>query len=446
MLTQDQYYIDIKGKNICSEPKAKEHIVNPYTTMTDVLDSNLLKNGTLSNTVEQEEETSPIDSQTQENYRKWKANSIQLYDYLNTVNSIWPSWTVQFFPDREINRNKRPIYRLLTGTYTSGQMDEYVQLGNFTVKDDIELVDLNKYDHDSQEFNSSDPIVGKFQNIQKFLHRGEINKLRYLPQNPNLISSINDKGHVHIFDKTKLPSLPVDDFRFEMSLQYHKDEGFGLNWNNNKEGVLLTSSMDGTTATWDITKFSKSAPVITTPIHAYKTDEKGTNDCQWNPLHDSIFATVGEDNNVKIFDERKQGNELIRSNNKLHSGGINALSFNNHNSFALSTADSDGKLNIWDLRAIASPIFEITSAHQGSISSVKFNPNKPELLATAGSDDSIVNIWNLSREPKDQLVFKHAGHMLGVNEVAWNPNDYRMISSVSNDNTVHIWKPSKQFI
>lgn len=46
-------------------------------------------------------EESGIDTQTQETYRAWKANAPALYDYLNTYNNVWPSLTVQFFPDKD---------------------------------------------------------------------------------------------------------------------------------------------------------------------------------------------------------------------------------------------------------------------------------------------------------------------------------------------------------
>lgn len=36
--------------------------------------------------------------------------------------------------------------------------------------------------------------------------------------------------------------------------------------------------------------------------------------------------------------------------------------------------------------------------------------------------------------------------MLGINDIAWNPHDDWMIGSVSNDNTLQVWKPSKQLI
>lgn len=51
----------------------------------------------------------------------------------------------------------------------------------------------------------------RFQITQKINHEGEVNKARYMPQNPDLIASKAVKGSVFIFDRTKHPSEPVAD-------------------------------------------------------------------------------------------------------------------------------------------------------------------------------------------------------------------------------------------
>lgn len=47
-----------------------------------------------------------------------------------------------------VEENKKYKYRLLSGTFTSGQREDYLQLGSFTVKSEIEEVDISKYDQD----------------------------------------------------------------------------------------------------------------------------------------------------------------------------------------------------------------------------------------------------------------------------------------------------------
>jgi histone-binding protein RBBP4 len=44
--------------------------------------------------------------------------------------------------------------------------------------------------------------------VQKINHQGEVNRARYMPQNPDLIATKTVSGEVLIFDRTKHPSEP----------------------------------------------------------------------------------------------------------------------------------------------------------------------------------------------------------------------------------------------
>jgi len=52
------------------------------------------------------------------------------------------------------------------------------------------------------------PTTPKIQIIQKIVHPGEINKARYMPQNPDLIATKCTSGEILIFDRTKHSSEP----------------------------------------------------------------------------------------------------------------------------------------------------------------------------------------------------------------------------------------------
>lgn len=43
---------------------------------------------------------------------------------------------------------------------------------------------------------------------QRIGHEGEVNRARYMPQNPDLIATKTTKGDVWVFDRTKHPSKP----------------------------------------------------------------------------------------------------------------------------------------------------------------------------------------------------------------------------------------------
>lgn len=376
-------------------------------------------------------------------YINWKNNSIHLYNYLSTVNLIWPSLTVEFFPDIE-SANEKQKFRLLTGSFTSGQSDEFLTLSSFSKDSDIELAKLSNYDVELEEFTRSSTGNNKFRVDQKILHNGEVNKARISPHKPDLICSINNKGEIYVFDKTRHSTtlLNSQGFKYDLKLvPKHKEEGFGLCWNNNKEGLLATGSMDGNVKIFDLNSYKKSDSRELSQSMELAVDEGGVNDVKFNLNHDSVVTAVGESNIIKMIDLRtKSVVKASDSSRSHHSSGINTLSFNANNDFCIATGDSSGLINIWDYRNLESPLRNVQGAHDDAITSVAFNPEYSELLLSSGND-SKVKIWDLAQPAGEELRFVHGGHLLPVNESCWNINDPQMVASVSNDNTLHVFKP-----
>lgn len=86
------------------------------------------------------------------------------------------------------------------------------------------------------------------------------------------------------------------------------------------------------------------------------------------------------------------------------------------------------------------------------ISAIQWNPQIPQILATADQQSGLVKIWDASGEQEDSnaennmLLFVHGGHMLGVNDISWSQHDPWTMCSVSNDNSIHIWKPAANLV
>lgn len=90
---------------------------------------------------------------TNEEYKIWKKNAPFLYDLIVTHALEWPSLTCQWFPDRERPAGKGyEQHRLLLGTHTSGQDQNYLQIAHVqlpTTSDGDEApLDTTKYDED----------------------------------------------------------------------------------------------------------------------------------------------------------------------------------------------------------------------------------------------------------------------------------------------------------
>ena len=90
----------------------------------------------------------------------------------------------------------------------------------------------------------------KFNIIQKIDHKGEVNKARYQPQNPNIIATMCTDGRVMIWDRTKHPLQPTGHVNPQMELHGHELEGFGLSWSPHQAGHLATGSEDQTVRLW----------------------------------------------------------------------------------------------------------------------------------------------------------------------------------------------------
>lgn len=106
------------------------------------------------------------------------------------------------------------VHRVLLGTHTSGQAQDYLQIATVHLpkRDDSSSADrLDRADYDDErgELGShSLPVQPRIQVIQKINHPGEVNRARYMPQNPDLIATKAVSGEVLVFDRTKHSSEP----------------------------------------------------------------------------------------------------------------------------------------------------------------------------------------------------------------------------------------------
>jgi histone-binding protein RBBP4 len=140
-----------------------------------------------------------------EEYKTWKKNAPYLYDLVITHALDWPSLTCQWFPDKDTPANKPyTTHRLLLGTHTSGQAQDYLQIASVQIPKRDEILDRDNYDEQRGELGGHTiPPQPRIQIIQKFNHDGEVNRARYMPQNPDLLATKAISGQVLIFDRTK---------------------------------------------------------------------------------------------------------------------------------------------------------------------------------------------------------------------------------------------------
>lgn len=188
-----------------------------------------------------------------EEYKIWKKNAPYLYDLVVTHAFEWPSLTVQWFPDLEkVEGKDYSLQRLLLGTHTSDNEPNFLQIASIQLPNEDTDIDASKFDEDRGEYGGYGNIPCRINIQQKILHDGEINRARYMPQNPCVIATKVTVGDVYIFDYTKHPSIPSPDSvcNPDLRLKGHSQEGYGLSWSPKLKGHLLSASDDGTVCLW----------------------------------------------------------------------------------------------------------------------------------------------------------------------------------------------------
>lgn len=406
------------------------------------------------------DETEAIDSKTQQRYRVFKKNSPFLYEYLFTSPLVWPSLTVLFFPDLELQQRANSSagatngisQRLLLGTFTSGQAIDAISIDLFTYHHQLNLnisIDQWSYNLEKQEFELTTLPKTKLATLQTIFHDGDVNKLVYMPQNPDVIASANNVGDILVFNRTKHSAIKTvassekantPQLRLIGDSPNASAEIFAVDWNKQREGLIVSGAMNGLLNVHDIREsYDKRKDDRIKPIWSRK-DSHGINDAEWIPDHDSIFVCGDESGILSITD--------IRSGTlpkKAHNAGIalNSISINPSDSFCLASGNSEGTIDLWDMRNLSSSVSQI-SAHSDAITQLKWHPKHRSVLGSA-SADRLVKIFNVANAA-EPLLFSHEGHMLGVNDFDWSKHVEWMVASVADDNSVHIWLPATELL
>ncbi|EGV62104.1 Chromatin assembly complex, subunit 3 [Yamadazyma tenuis] len=416
-----------------------------------------------------------LDQQAHSNYRIWKKNTPFLYDYISTHALLWPSMTIQFFPDldkpsdnqippttqqsKDIDHNV--VYqRLLLGTFTSNQAVDSISILQLPYYDNLNKhlnIDKLNYNPDKSEFEMTTVPKKKMSMLQKINHLGDVNKLVYMPQNPDVLVSGNDYGSLVIYDRTKHSSykntsdsedINKPQLTLQSSNQGEGEQIFAVDWNKQKEGTIVSGKMNGSVNIHDIkSSFTSTDSTDIHPLRTYDCFFHGVNDVQWVPDHEAIFAFVDEGGAFKLVDTRTTGSTAI--DRSITQGPANTLSFNPQNSAYTVIGDGSGNISVWDIRNIkhsGSEVLTIQKAHDEVITRVKWHPKFHSVFGSS-SGDKTVKIFDVGQcEKNNGMVFVHSGHMLGVNDFDWSLHDDWMVGSVADDNSLHVWKPSYDIV
>ena len=232
-----------------------------------------------------------------EEYKIWKKNAPYLYDLVVTHALEWPSLTCQWFPDVERPAGKDyKMQRLLLGTHTSDEEPNYLQIATVQLPLQAAELDSKRFDEERGEFGGYGGTQCRITVVQKIPHAGEVNRARYMPQNPCVIATKTVSGEVHIFDYTKHPSMPAPDaiVNPDLRLVGQSGEGYGLAWSPLDKGFILSSSADSTVCLWDVKEGGRDRKELS-PLTVFRRHSAFVEDVALSPGDDNVFASLGDD-------------------------------------------------------------------------------------------------------------------------------------------------------
>lgn len=291
---------------------------------------------------------------------------------------------------------------------------------------------------DSDDDNDIDPIVEHF----SFDHFGGVNRVRCMPQQPEIVASWSDVGVVNVFNIKSIlqrfslaqgTEIEASDTSGQPFFSYrgHGAEGFALDWSSVRRGHLATGDCNGCIHVWEPESEERFA-VSTLYSNAMAGGRnRSVEDLQWSPGEPTVLASAECDGIVQIFDIRAKNKAMLT--HKIHENGadVNVLSWNKLVKNLIATGGDDGVLSVWDLRQFSGttvrPLARFTP-HQAPITSVEWHPTDESMLAA--SDDNGVYVYDLSVEEDDtgadpidlpaQLLFVHSGSEQ-FKEAHWHP-------------------------
>jgi len=259
---------------------------------------------------------------------------------------------------------------------------------------------------------------------------------------------------VLVWDRTKHSSDPGRDtaVKPDIRLVGQTKEGFGLAWSPVAKGHLLGASEDMTVCHWDVNQYSKSNNSIQ-PLNIYSGHSSVVGDVDWHPTNENMFASVGDDKMLMLWDTRAPKDPSSRL--EAHDREILSVAFGLENGNLIITGSADKTIALFDIRDMKKRLHTFES-HTDEVLHLAWSPHDPTVFASASSDRRI-NVWDLAQigveqTPDDaedgppELVFMHGGHTSRPADFSWAPGigEQWHVASVSEDNVLMVWQPSRR--
>ncbi|XP_061371103.1 WD-40 repeat-containing protein MSI4-like [Gastrolobium bilobum] len=419
----------------------------------------------------------------EERYSQWKSMVPVLYDWIVTHKLVWPSLSCRWGPQLAQATYKN-LHRLYLSEQTDGSDPNTLVIANCeVVKPRVAAAE-----HIS-EFNeeASSPFVKKYKTI---IHPGEVNRIRELPQNNNIVATHTDSPEVLIWNVETQPNRRADlgapTSHPDLVLTGHNDNAEYALAMCLIEPFVLSGGKDKCVVLWSVhdhiatlaaeagsnakqgsevggsSKKAAESPSIG-PRGIYKGHADTVEDVQFCPSSAQEFCSVGDDSCLILWDARVGSTPVVKVE-KAHDGDLHCVDWSPHDINFILTGSADNTVRMFDRRnlnhaGVASPVYKF-AGHDAAVLCVQWCPDKSSVFGSA-AEDGILNIWDYDKVGKtsgstgpkvpntsDALFFRHAGHNRDrIDDFQWNASDPWTIVSVSHDcedsrggGTLQMWR------
>jgi len=311
--------------------------------------------------------------------------------------------------------------------------------------------------------------------IKTIVHPGEVNKIRELPQHPEIIVTHTDAPELYVWNVDRQPDQkkgtdkkwPCAPYA-ELVLTGHEKEAQFPLATCNVSPMVASGGTDKLVLLWNLqdamesildknTKPDKRRELANrTRLEGHK---KTVEDLVFKPGSAEQLVSVGDDTQVLFWDTRS-GTSPVTAVTKAHdSHDIHTVDWSGLSEHLLVTGAADGSLKVWDRRKLSygggnggKDVLKVFSFHTDAIMRVEWHPTAQGVLASGGEDHLVV-VWDLNRNKGSALsegapgssnkgkqvvppevMFKHVGHRQGkVVDFQWCPSEPWTMLSVSDD-------------
>lgn len=442
-----------------------------------------------------------------DNHKYWQYNTLLLYNVIMIYTCEWPSLFIEWVPNVWRSDDDVYNQDLILGTYTT-EKNNYILILEVNLPSEelshsnLYYEKINNYRH-----NTTNDTSRNFKMKNKIYHECEINKITCSPQNKDVIACFSSDGNINILNLSNYKYEENEGknnsaVTFDYTLKGHLYQGWGIQWGVDNN-LISSCADDSYLCIWDINASAycatSSANVVAPPvtgsggvstiggvttdgatapsggnstttgpsggdfanISSNKENCKGViqplikffnnnvplQDCCWK---DNNVLTVSDNGHIHIYDIR---NRSAVSSIKATNCTLNSIDVNPHNKNIFATGGTNKEIDLWDIRYTNKSLHRIIS-HKETIIKLQWDKYQPGILSSSSSDKyiyffdtnriGIEQTYEDSQDGPPELIFIHGGHASNILDFSLNSSYSMMISSISEDNTLHIWQPSRQ--